>query len=139
MTPPLAICALCVELFDAVFVWCPEARSSQEASINFIILCCLLLDQFCLWQLRLWTFKLRTVKKKQYSGFFLHTYWCCQLSSITLCNLKFGKFLEHQRTFSGTCTANIFNVIFTVFKCVRLSTVVSLYGLHLIAAPSTAE
>ena len=36
-------------------------------------------------------------------------------------------------------TANIFMVIFTVFKCVRLSTVVSLYGLHLIAAPSTAE
>ena len=36
------------------------------------------------------------------------------------------------------CTANIFDVIFTVFKCVRLSTVVSLYGLHLIAAPSTA-
>ena len=36
-------------------------------------------------------------------------------------------------------TANIFDVIFTVFKCVLLSTVVSLYGLHLIAAPSTAE
>ena len=36
-------------------------------------------------------------------------------------------------------TANIFDVIFTDFKCVRLSTVVSLYGLHLIAAPSTAE
>ena len=33
------------------------------------------------------------------------------------------------------CTANIFNVIFTVFKCVPLSTVISLYGLHLIAAP----
>ena len=36
-------------------------------------------------------------------------------------------------------TANIFKVIFTVFKCVRLSTVISLYGLHLIAAPSTAK
>ena len=32
------------------------------------------------------------------------------------------------------CTANIFNVIFTVFKCVPFSTVISLYGLHLIAA-----
>ena len=38
-----------------------------------------------------------------------------------------------------TCTANIFEVIFTVFSCVRLSTVISLYGLHLIAAPSTTE
>ena len=36
-------------------------------------------------------------------------------------------------------TANIFNVIFTVFKCVPISTVLSLYGLHLIAAPSTVE
>ena len=38
-----------------------------------------------------------------------------------------------------TYTENIFNVIFTVFKCVQLSTVVSLYGLRLIAAPSTVE
>ena len=36
-------------------------------------------------------------------------------------------------------TANIFDVIFTVFNCVQLSTVISLYGLHLIAAQSTAE
>ena len=36
-------------------------------------------------------------------------------------------------------TANIFKVIFTVFNCVQLSTVVSLYGLHLIAAPSTIK
>ena len=36
-------------------------------------------------------------------------------------------------------TANIFKVFFTVFNCVRLSTVVSLYGLHLIAAPSTIK
>ena len=36
-------------------------------------------------------------------------------------------------------TANILNVIFTVFKCVPLSTVISQYGLHLIAAPSTVE
>ena len=34
---------------------------------------------------------------------------------------------------------NIFDVIFTVFNCVRLSPVISLYGLHLIVAPSTAE
>ena len=37
------------------------------------------------------------------------------------------------------CTTNIFKVIFTVFNCVRLSTVVLLYGLHLIAAPSTIK
>ena len=30
-------------------------------------------------------------------------------------------------------TANIFGVIFTVFKSVQLSTVISLYGLYLIA------
>ena len=41
---------------------------------------------------------------------------------------------------SSTLQINtIFNVIFTVFKCVRLSTVISLYSLHLIAAPSTVE
>ena len=34
-------------------------------------------------------------------------------------------------------TANIFEVIFTVFNCVRISTVISLYSLHFIAAPST--
>ena len=34
-------------------------------------------------------------------------------------------------------TANIFKVIFTVFNCVPISTVISLYGLHLIAAPTT--
>ena len=33
-----------------------------------------------------------------------------------------------------SCTANIFNVIFTVFKCVPISTVISLYSLHLIDA-----
>ena len=36
-------------------------------------------------------------------------------------------------------TANIFEVISTVFNCVPISTVISLYGLHLIAAPSTVE
>ena len=35
------------------------------------------------------------------------------------------------------CTANIFDVIFTVFNCVPISTVILLYGLHFIAAPST--
>ena len=34
-------------------------------------------------------------------------------------------------------TANIFEVIFTVFNCVPISTVILLYGLHFIAAPST--
>ena len=36
-------------------------------------------------------------------------------------------------------TANIFDVIFTVFNCVPISTVILLYGLHLFAAPSTVE
>ena len=55
-------------------------------------------------------------------------------SSIFWANLKIltGKcILDH--------TAKIFNVIFTVFKCVPIFTVISLYGLHLIAAPSTVE
>ena len=34
-------------------------------------------------------------------------------------------------------TANIFEVIFTVFNCVPISTVILLYGVHFIAAPST--
>ena len=37
------------------------------------------------------------------------------------------------------CTANIFNVIFTLFTCVPFSTVIPLYSLHLIIAPSTVE
>ena len=37
------------------------------------------------------------------------------------------------------CTANIFNVIFTVFKCVLISTVILLYGLHLIALYSPMQ
>jgi hypothetical protein len=36
-------------------------------------------------------------------------------------------------------TANIFNVIFTLFTGIPLSTVISLYILHLIIAPSTVE
>ena len=36
-------------------------------------------------------------------------------------------------------TANIFMVIFTVSNCVQISTVILLYNLHLIAAPSTVE
>ena len=36
-------------------------------------------------------------------------------------------------------TANIFNVIFTLFTGVPLSTVIPLYCLHLITAPSTVE
>ena len=35
------------------------------------------------------------------------------------------------------CTANIFKVIFTVFNVSDFPTAVSLYGLHLIAAPIT--
>ena len=41
------------------------------------------------------------------------------------------------KLFLSVYTANIFEVIFTVFNCVRISTVISLYGLHFIAAPST--
>ena len=37
------------------------------------------------------------------------------------------------------CTANIINVIFTVFTCVPISNVIPLYGLHLITAPCTVE
>ena len=37
------------------------------------------------------------------------------------------------------CTANIFKVIFTVFNVSDFPTAVSLYGLHLIAAPSTIK
>ena len=52
--------------------------------------------------------------------------------------LKFSAFyLDKQKV--GNYTANIFDVIFTVLKCVRLSTVISLYGLLLIAAPTTVE
>ena len=47
--------------------------------------------------------------------------------------------LLYQSAVRTLHTANIFDVIFTVFNCVRLSTVISLYGLHLIAAPSTTE
>ena len=36
-------------------------------------------------------------------------------------------------------TANIFDVIFTGFNCVRLSTVMSLYGLHSIALYSPMQ
>ena len=36
-------------------------------------------------------------------------------------------------------TANIFVVFFTVFSCVRISTVISQYDLHLIAAQNTVE
>ena len=46
------------------------------------------------------------------------------------------KFVILQRTYRLNLvkyTANILNVIFTVFKCVPISTVISLYGLHLIA------
>ena len=39
----------------------------------------------------------------------------------------------------GAYTANIFNVIFTLFTCVPFSNVIPLYGLHLITAPCTVE
>ena len=38
-----------------------------------------------------------------------------------------------------TYTANIFNVVLTVFTCVPFSNVIPLYGLHLITAPCTVE
>ena len=50
--------------------------------------------------------------------------------------VKRPRFYNELLTLDKALTANIFKVIFTVFNFVRLSTVVSLYGLHLIAAPS---
>ena len=52
--------------------------------------------------------------------------------TISLARLSF--FLKLHNRFGYT--ANIFEVIFTVFNCVRISTVIMLYGLHFIAAPS---
>ena len=46
---------------------------------------------------------------------------------------------KQKKISNSPYTANIFEVFFTVFNCVPISTVVSLYGLHLIAAPSTVE
>ena len=43
----------------------------------------------------------------------------------------------HKQRF--TYTANIFDVIVTVFNCVPISIVILLYGLHFIAVPSTVE
>ena len=57
-------------------------------------------------------------------------------------SLRFYLTFRHSNLLQGgsmVYTANIFEVIFTVFNFVRLSTVVSLYGLHLIAAPSTIK
>ena len=53
--------------------------------------------------------------------------------------VKRPRFYNEILTLDEALTANIFKVIFTVFNCVRLSTVVSLYGLHLIAALSTIK
>ena len=60
-------------------------------------------------------------------------YYVVHCTTGTFINIKFTEYSQTR------CTANIFKVIFTVFNCVRLSTVVSLYGLHLIAAPSTIK
>ena len=58
-------------------------------------------------------------------------------------NKKCNEIIQFSFMFFFYCellyTANIFDVIFTVLNCVRLSTVISLYRLHLIAAPSTEE
>ena len=53
--------------------------------------------------------------------------------------LLFSNMPQDREVMSVLYTANIFNVIFTVFKCVPISTVISLYGLNLIPAPSTVE
>ena len=53
--------------------------------------------------------------------------------------VKRPRFYNELLTLDKALTANIFKVIFTVFNFVRLSTVVSLYGLHLIAAPGTIK
>ena len=68
------------------------------------------------------------------------TNWLGKSSELKLhCFCLFDTYSMPKNMCSDTCTANIFKVIFTVFNCVRLSTVVSLYGLHLIAAPSTIK
>ena len=64
---------------------------------------------------------------------------------VTKLLLYYYRHQSHCMYVSKSCgeliqyTANIFDVIFTVFNCVPISTVISLYGLHLIAAPSTVE
>ena len=45
----------------------------------------------------------------------------------------------HLKSYLLLHTANVFDVIFTVFNCVPISIVISLDGLQLIAAPSTVE
>ena len=47
--------------------------------------------------------------------------------------------LKEKQTNVLCYTANIFDVIFMVFNCVPIFTLISLHGLHLIAAPSTVE
>ena len=54
----------------------------------------------------------------------------------TINHLKSLKIFFQTNVLLTSCTANIFNVIFTVFKCVPISNIISLYGLHLIAAIS---
>ena len=56
-------------------------------------------------------------------------------TGLLLSTLRYSNFHELTLLY----TANIFEVIFTVLNCVPLSTVILLYGLHLIAAPSMVE
>ena len=58
---------------------------------------------------------------------------------ITNKPIKCNMIIDFVHKDSDVYTANIFEVILTVFNCVPISTVISLYGLHLIAAPSTVK
>ena len=57
-------------------------------------------------------------------------------SNYYVCMGAFNDYVDTILSFFDH-TANIFEVIFAVFNCVRISTVISLYGLHFITAPST--
>ena len=71
--------------------------------------------------------------------------WIGWLKIGTSCHGKYSVVSINSRTFSKILhswfiySANIFKVIFTVFNCLPVSTVISLYGLHLITAPSTVK
>ena len=84
------------------------------------------------------TFNLFNIKKVFFQDFSERsTKTLCIYSQGVLSICKVG--VSSDQTFQQTpClqyTANIFNIILTVFKCVPFSTVISLCGLDLIAAP----
>jgi hypothetical protein len=65
--------------------------------------------------------------------------WSRGFIETTHCTADATVLHDPNRRITTSYTANMFEVIFTVFNCVPISTVVLLYGLHLIAAPSAVE